>query len=91
MDHNERVKQINNESVKNAFATVHQKVKGMFGTGGPPGGAAAHEVELDCDPHLKYNYVIQGISAVSGERSSGTIIPLIEKIKFKPKLSPVTK
>ncbi len=92
MKHSDKVKEINNESVRNAFGSIHQKVKGMFGTGGPPGGAAATEVELDCDSHLKYNYVIQAITAVSGERqSNGNITPLIEKIKFKPKLSPAAK
>ena len=43
------------------------------------------EVELDCDYDLKYENVIEAITAVSGDVSpDGQVIKLVEKIKFSP-------
>ena len=47
-------------------------------------GEHAFEVELDCDYNLKYNYVVQAITAVSGYREGDQIVKLVEKIKFSP-------
>jgi len=42
------------------------------------------EVELDCDPSLKYEYVIAAITAVSGYKDNEeNLIKLVEKIRFK--------
>lgn len=80
----ERLKAFNEAT--NAFNSVHQQVQAMVGNSAGPGGAKAMEIELDCSPNLKYSYVIQAINAVSGHRQQGgTITPLIEKIKFKPR------
>ncbi len=40
------------------------------------------EAELDCDAQLHYQYTIDAITAISGYRSEGRIIPLIEKVRF---------
>ncbi len=43
------------------------------------------EVELDCDYVLRYEYVMEAITHISGYVApDGTIVKLIEKIKFKP-------
>lgn len=42
------------------------------------------ELELDCDPGLKYEYVIGAINAASGVVQGDDVVPLIQKIKFSP-------
>jgi biopolymer transport protein ExbD len=42
------------------------------------------ELELDCDPGLKYEYVIGAINAASGVVKGDQVVPLIQKIKFSP-------
>ena len=42
------------------------------------------ELELDCDPSLKYDYVISAINAASGVVKGDQVVPLIQKIKFTP-------
>lgn len=49
-----------------------------------PTQAPAVELELDCDPGLKYDYVMCAITAASGEVQGGQVVPLIQKIKFSP-------
>lgn len=72
------------EQANDAFNAIHQQVLAMVGSAAP-GGSKALEIELDCSPNLKYSYVIQAINAVSGHKQGGTVTPLIEKIKFKPR------
>lgn len=61
---------------------LHQHIAGLVGEGSL---AASAEVELDCDFNLKYEYVIEAITAVSGRMGpDGQIIKLVEKIKFSP-------
>ncbi|MEL6897717.1 MAG: biopolymer transporter ExbD [Planctomycetota bacterium] len=40
------------------------------------------EVEIDADFNLRYRYVIDAISHVSGRKSGSEIMPLIQRIKF---------
>jgi biopolymer transport protein ExbD len=42
------------------------------------------ELEIDTDYDLRYEHVIQAITAVSGERIGDQVIPIIERIKFAP-------
>jgi len=52
---------------------------------GPNSIQDSAEVELDCDYNLKYEHVIDAITAVSGYRDDGDkIVKLVEKIKFSP-------
>ena len=61
---------------------LHNQVAGLVGDGSL---AASAEVELDCDYGLKYEYVIEAITAVSGRMGpDGQTIKLVEKIKFAP-------
>jgi biopolymer transport protein ExbD len=42
------------------------------------------ELELDCDPGLKYDHVVSAITAASGVVQGDEVVPLIQKIKFSP-------
>src|SRR5436190_2795227 len=64
------------------FKQLHNHIAGLVGNGSL---AASAEVELDCDYGLKYEHVIEAITAVSGTPGpDGQIIKLVEKIKFAP-------
>ena len=64
------------------FKQLHNYIASLVGEGSL---AASAEVELDCDFRLKYEYVIEAITAVSGTVGpDGQIIKLVEKIKFAP-------
>jgi biopolymer transport protein ExbD len=59
---------------------LHNQIAGLVGDELP-----AAEVELDCDFGLKYEHVIEAITAVSGSVGpGGRIEKLVEKIKFSP-------
>ena len=61
---------------------LHNHIAGLVGD---PRVATEAEVELDCDFGLKYEHVIEAITAVSGDiDSGGRIQKLVEKIKFSP-------
>jgi biopolymer transport protein ExbD len=61
---------------------LHNHIAGLVGD---ERLAAAAEVELDCDYGLKYEHVIEAITAVSGSVGpDGRVIKLVEKIKFSP-------
>ena len=61
---------------------LHNHIASLVGDGSM---AASAEVELDCDYALKYEHVIEAITAVSGSVSpSGEVVKLVEKIKFSP-------
>jgi biopolymer transport protein ExbD len=51
---------------------------------GDAGLITSAEVELDCDYRLKYEHVIDTITAVSGKVVDGRIVKLVEKIRFAP-------
>ena len=64
------------------FRQLHQQIASLVGEGSL---AASAEVELDCDFGLKYENVIEAITAVSGTVGpDGQTIKLVEKIKFSP-------
>ena len=64
------------------FRQLHQQIASLVGEGSL---AASAEVELDCDFGLKYENVIEAITAVSGTVGpDGQTIKLVEKIKFAP-------
>lgn len=51
---------------------------------GPNSLADKTEVELDCDPTLRYDFVVKAITAVSGRQQGGEMVELVKKIKFTP-------
>jgi biopolymer transport protein ExbD len=69
-------------SGRDRWTQLHNYIAGLVGDGSL---AASAEVELDCDFGLKYEYVIEAITAVSGKvNPDGQTIKLVEKIKFAP-------
>jgi biopolymer transport protein ExbD len=71
-----------------SFEELHHHILAMVGDAGPSAEAAQPEVELDCDYGLKYQYVVQAITAISGRIQGNEILPLVEKIKFAPPRQP---
>jgi biopolymer transport protein ExbD len=75
------------ETVLGSFAELHDEVIALVGTDTGPGSLAElAEAEISGDDKLKYRYVIDAISAVSGhvDRETGQIIRLIQRIRFPP-------
>jgi biopolymer transport protein ExbD len=68
------------------FRQLRREIVGIVGDDTGPGSVAdTQEVELDCDYRLDFRYVIDAITAVSGEVTpDGEVVKLIEKIKFAP-------
>jgi biopolymer transport protein ExbD len=79
-----------NDQPLEGFAALQERIIGLVGfDAGPIDMAAAAEVELDCDPQLKYRFVIQAISSLSGYITPDRrTVRLIEKIKFAPPRQP---
>ena len=65
---------------------LRQDIIQVIGTETGPGSIQeTAEVELDCDYGLRYEHVVQAITAVSGYREDDdTITKLVEKVKFAP-------
>jgi biopolymer transport protein ExbD len=62
------------------FVQLHAQIAALVGEGSL---AASAEVELDCDFGLKYEHVIEAITAISGSvTADGQIVKLVEKIRF---------
>lgn len=64
---------------------LHAYIMDLVGSDESGDGLEGAEVELDCDYGLRYENVVAAITAVSGEiDDDGSIIKLVEKIKFTP-------
>lgn len=68
------------------FAQLRTEIRGIVGDAAGPVGASQTEVEFDCDYQLRFEYVIDAITAVSGyvDQDGRSIVKLVEKIKFSP-------
>ncbi|QDT02891.1 Biopolymer transport protein ExbD/TolR [Rubripirellula lacrimiformis] len=68
------------------FDKLRGNVVGMIGGNAPVAGDEGPELEIDTDYNLRYEYVIEAITAVSGYKDGDQVVKLIEKIKFaKPR------
>lgn len=66
----------------NRWKELHNHIASIVGEGSQ---AAEAEVEIDADYNLKYENVIEAITAVSGSvDANGNVIKMVEKIKFAP-------
>lgn len=86
-DGNGRISEIMlNESLSfgQDFNALNQYVVGFVGGTDGPKGEDAPEVEIDLDYNLRYEHVIQAITAVTGQKQGDDIFRLIDKIKFAP-------
>lgn len=70
------------------LADLRTKIRSVVGDAPGPGALESTEVEFDCDYNLRYEYVIQAITAVSGYIDGGRVVKLVEKIKFTPPRKP---
>ena len=67
------------------FDRLRSNVVGLIGTGAA-GGDDGPEIEIDTDYNLRYEHVINAITAVSGYKEGEEVVKLIERIKFaKPR------
>ena len=72
-----------------AFDQLRQRIIDLVGEEPGPATLDSTEVELDCDYNLRYEYVIEAITAVSGYvAEDGRVVKVIEKIKFSPRRPP---
>jgi len=68
------------------FDALRENVVSLIGTSTPIDGDDGPEIEIDTDYNLRYEYVINAITAVSGYKVGNEVVKLIEKIKFaKPR------
>lgn len=68
------------------FDKLRGNIISMVGATAPVEGDEGPELEIDTDYNLRYEYVIQAITAVSGYKDGDQVVKLIEKIKFaKPR------
>jgi biopolymer transport protein ExbD len=77
---------LNEKNFGTNFDKLRDHIISVIGDARGPGSIQeTAEVELDCDFHLKYEYVIQAVTSVSGYLdASGNIVKLVEKVKFAP-------
>ncbi|KAA5546053.1 biopolymer transporter ExbD [Roseiconus nitratireducens] len=78
---------LNEINLGNDFDQLRANVISLVGTDAPAEGEEGPEIEIDTDYNLRYAYVIQAITAVSGYRDeTDQVVKLIERIKFaKPR------
>lgn len=76
-----------------SFKTLNKQIREvakMDRDRGPGATPSDTEVELDCDYNLRFEYVVDALSAVAGFVSDDkqSIVRMIEKIKFAPPRKP---
>jgi len=77
------------------FQHLHEEIRQIVGDEYGPGSIAeSTEIELDCDYNLRFEHVINAITAVSGYVDHTVkpprTIKIIEKIKFSPPKKPTS-
>lgn len=76
------------ENSISSMPALRAQVSRMVGGDAGPDAAGNFEVELECDYNLRYEHVIEAITAVTGYREDGKVVKLIEKVKFAPPKKP---
>ena len=71
------------------FDQLHRHIIGIVGGDQPDAFRESWEIEIDADYQLRYEYVIEAITAVTGYRTPDNgVVKLIEKIRFSPPKAP---
>jgi len=71
------------------FGDLHRHLISLVGGDQPDSFRESAEIEIDADYQLRYEYVIQAITAVTGYRTpEDEVVKLIEKIRFSPPKTP---
>ncbi|WP_153557913.1 ExbD/TolR family protein [Roseimaritima sediminicola] len=75
---------LNETNLGTDFEQLRSMVTSLVGNQAGPDASEEDgpEVEIDTDFNLRYEYVIEAITHVSGRKEGDQIIKLIEKIKF---------
>jgi len=79
---------LNETSMGTDFTKLRLRINEILGTNRDANSIqSTAEIELDCDPQLRYEYVVEAITSVSGMRDAKTdeVLKLIENIKFAPR------
>jgi biopolymer transport protein ExbD len=82
---------LNERNLGDDFAALRSTIIGLVGDESGPGGeGVTAEIEIDSDYHLRYEYTMGAVTAISGyiDPQSRTVIKLIEKIRFAPPTRP---
>ena len=64
---------------------LREQIIKQVGTAPTPKERENWEAIIDYDRHLKYQYTMDALTAISGYMSGGTTVPLIDKINFAEK------
>ncbi len=69
----------------NSFAELQTRIRGMVDDSAGP-GSVDQEVEIEADYNLKYRYVKNAMTAITGyiDPATGERHKLIEKVRFSP-------
>ena len=70
------------------FTKLQGLIRALVGDNPTPAQRESTEVEFDCDYNLKYEFVVDGITAVSGYIKDGEPVQTVGKIKFSPPRGP---
>jgi len=66
------------------FDALHARILNMVHASGPAGSEESFAVELACDERLKYEHLVQAITAVSGYVDQhGNKVTLIENVRLR--------
>lgn len=76
--------ELNDNGLGTDFAQLRSTVLGIVGDTAGPAAGDGPEVEIDTDYNLRYEYVVDAITAVSGYKVGDEQVKLIQKIKFAP-------
>jgi len=78
---------LNEINLGNDFTKLRANIISLVGSDEPVEGDDGPEIEIDTDYNLRYAYVIQAITSVSGYKDdTDQVVKLIERIKFaKPR------
>ena len=82
---------LNERNLGDDFGALRSTIIGLVGDESGPGGeGVTAEIEIDSDYHLKWEYTMRAVTAISGhiDEQSQTVIKLIEKIRFAPPTRP---
>jgi len=81
--------QMNEKSLGRNFKALNMEIRQIVGDSTGPNISDAVEIEIDADYALRFEYVMDTITAVSGYVGpQGNIIKIAEKIKFAPPREP---
>jgi biopolymer transport protein ExbD len=76
--------ELNDNNLGSDFGQLRSRILTLIGDTGGPSGEDGPELEIDTDYNLRYEYVVDAITSVSGYKVGDEQVKLIQKIKFAP-------